>query len=398
MDIKELSNLDRSPAIIVGVSWVNGLGLLRSLGQARVPILALSPQRNAIGFNSRYATHHLVCPESTEHEDDFVEFLVQLGSHLNEPGVLFVTRDQDMAAISRNQDRLHQFLVPSAGWSVISRIVDKQGQYATAQQIGIPLPRTEFPRDRAEAVELAQELPYPVIVKPAYHAKFSERFGVKGFVADSPRRAVEYFCVGRDHGYDMMLQEIIPGEPDHLYTFGSYLNRQGEVLAQFTGRKLRQRPRLFGTCRLGETCAEPTIVDLGIKMLRALGFWGISQVEFKLDPRDHQFKLIEVNCRSYQWQHLATVCGANIAQVAYLDMLGASPAPQIASTKPQKWILLTSDLVMSPIEAMRGQLSVKNWLKGWRGVAVDGLLSIRDPLPGLAYIWNKLRRPMGSSS
>jgi D-aspartate ligase len=241
-------------------------------------------------------------------------------------------------------------------------------------------------------------VPYPAIVKPAYHARFSERFGVKGFVANDPAEAVAHVRRGAAHGYRMMLQEIIPGKSDRLYTLGSYLNRAGEPLALFTGRKLRQNPRVFGTCRVGESCPAPEIVELGLRLLRALDFWGISQVEFKLDPRDEQFKLIEVNARNYQWQHLTTACGANLALTAYRDALGEPMTPLVASTGGKRWALSLTDLLMSPAEILRGQTSLGEWLGGWHKVAVDGIFSLRDPRPGWRYLGNLLRKRAGGAA
>jgi D-aspartate ligase len=394
-----IPDLRQSPAIILGVTWANGLGLIRSLGQEGVPILALSPEPEAIGFSSRHVTQSLVCPDPGEEESAFLDFMDQVGEHLDRPGILFLTRDQDVSTVSRNQTRLQRhFLIPFAGWDVLSRIVDKRGQYTVAKKVGVPLPVTRFPQSEAELAVVAQEMPYPAIIKPAYHAKFWEQFRVKGFIARSPQETIDHYRRGTAHGYQMMIQEIIPGEPDRLYSYGSYLNRHGEPLAEFTGRKLRQNPRMFGICRLGESCPAPQVAELGLQLLRALGFWGISHVEFKLDPRDDRYKLMEVNARSFLWQHLATVCGANLAYTAYRDALGEPVTPVTASAYGRRWVLTASDMVLSPPEIVRGQISLWDWLSGWQGVAVDGIFSWRDPHPGLHYLRNKINRRHGEPS
>jgi predicted ATP-grasp superfamily ATP-dependent carboligase len=359
-------------------------------------VLALSPEPGAIGFFSRYVTEALICPDPGHQEAAFLDFMEQLGRRLNYPGVLFLTRDQDVSAVGRNRARLERhFCIPFANWAVLSRIVDKQGQYAVAQDVGVPLPLTHFPQDETEVIASAESFDYPAIIKPAYHVKFSERFGVKGFVTHDAEQMVDHYRRGVAHGYRMMIQEVIPGKPHRLYTYGSYLNRRGEALAEFTGRKLRQNPRMFGTCRMGECCPAPEVAALGLRLLRALDFWGISQVEFKLDPRDGQFKLIEVNARNYQWQHLATVCGANLAYVAYQDALDQAVAPHSATVYGKRWVLAASDLVLTPREILRGQTSLSDWLRSWRGVAVDGIFSWRDPRPGLHFLGNRISRLQG---
>lgn len=389
----ELSHFSRPPAIVIGVAWANGLGLIRSLGQAGVPVLALDPTPDAIGFYSRYTTAGLACPDPGEEEAAFLEFMDQLGARLPHSGVLFLTRDQDVSTVGRNRSRLEEhFHVPFAPWDVIRRIVDKRGQYRVAREIDVPLPVTLFPSHDEALERAAQQVPYPALVKPAYHARFSQRFGVKGFVASSPDEAMEHVRLGAEHGYEMMIQEIIPGGSDHLYTYGSYLNSRGELLGEFTGRKLRQRPRRFGTCRAGESCPAPRVAELGLRMLRALDFWGISQVEFKLDPRDRQFKLIEVNARNYQWQHLATACGVNLAHIAYRDVLGQRVTPVRTQQHDRRWILLASDLTLTPLEILRGQYALSTWLDSMRRVAATGILSWDDPQPGRRYLSQQVAR------
>ncbi len=399
LDSETLRTIDGPAAVVIGVAWANGLGLLRSLGQAGVPVLALDSNSEAIGLCSRYAAAALVCPDAGEQESDFLDFMEQLGGELKHRGVLFLTRDQDVSTVSRNQARLERhFSIPFACWDVLSRIVDKQGQYAVATEIGVPLPVTRFPQSEEDFADCARSVPYPAILKPAYHVKFSERFGVKGFVANDANEALAHYRRGSAQGYQMMIQEIIPGEEHRLYTYGSYLNREHVPLAEFTGRKLRQYPRVFGTCRLGECCAAPEMAELGRRMLRALGFWGISQVEFKLDPRDNLFKLMEVNARNYQWQHLSTLCGANLAHISYQDALGQDPTPVQATAYGKRWVLATTDLMVTPCEMLRGQISLRDWLSGWRGVSVDGILSRHDPRPGWRYLHGQIRRRLGRSS
>jgi predicted ATP-grasp superfamily ATP-dependent carboligase len=323
----------------------------------------------------------------------------RLGERLTHPGVLFFTRDQDVSAASRQQGRLEEhYVFPFAGWEVLKGIVDKRGQYAVAEAVGVPLPETFFPTNEQEAEEVVEQAPYPVIIKPAYHVRFSERFGVKGFVGRDPDEALRHFRRGSQSGYQMMVQEIIPGEADRLYTYASYIDPRGVPVGQFTGRKLRQNPRQFGTCRVGESYRAPNVAELGYKLLRALDFWGISQVEFKMDPRDGIFKLIEVNARNYQWQHLATACGVNLAFLAYQDALGYPVTPVNAPEYGRRWSLIASDLVLTPGEILRGETSFWSWLSSLRGVAVDGIFSWRDPKPGIKYVVDRFKRLLGRSA
>ena len=68
-------------------------------------------------------------------------------------------------------------------------------------------------------------------------------------------------------------------------------------------------------------------VDAALRLLRAFDFHGVSQVEFKRDPRDGRYKLMEVNPRLWLWHGLAASLGVDFARIAYLDLLGRRSAP-----------------------------------------------------------------------
>ena len=51
----ELAERQYAPAVVCEVGWVNGLGAIRSLGRAGVPVVAVDHRDFAIGFRSSYA-------------------------------------------------------------------------------------------------------------------------------------------------------------------------------------------------------------------------------------------------------------------------------------------------------------------------------------------------------
>ena len=81
------------------------------------------------------------------------------------------------------------------------------------------------------------------------------------------------------------------------------------------------------------------MVELGLRLLRALEFHGVSQVEFKRDPRDGRYKLMEVNPRLWQWHGLAAACGVDIPRIAYWDLLGARLPPARMNGAGKRWAI-----------------------------------------------------------
>jgi predicted ATP-grasp superfamily ATP-dependent carboligase len=56
--------------------------------------------------------------------------------------------------------------------------------------------------------------------------------------------------------------------------------------------------------------------------LLAARFHGVSQVEFKYDERDDQYKLLEINGRPWSWIKLPAFSGVNLPLIQYYDLTG----------------------------------------------------------------------------
>jgi D-aspartate ligase len=334
---ERLAGATRPAAVVADVGWVNGLAAIRSLGRAGVPVLALDHRPSALGFRSRYATP-MLCPDPQE-EDAFVSFLAELGQELEAPVPVFATHDEPLNAIARAAGRLGEtFRYPFPPWEVLSRIQSKRSQLEAAERAGLAVPRTLSPGSAAEARTAADELGYPVLVKPSSTEGFKRRFGRQAFRCETAADVERAYADAEE--YEPLVQEVIPGGDGALFTLGSYLDRDGEALGLFCGRKLRQTPPgLIGTCRVGEALWDEEVVDRGLTLLRALKYTGLSQVELKRDARDGSLRLMEINPRLWQWHGLAAACGVDLPRIAYEDLTGQRPEPASMNGRRRRWAI-----------------------------------------------------------
>ena len=362
------------PAVVVDVAWVNGLGAIRSLGRAGVPVLALDHRGSPLGFRSRYCLG-LACPDPAGDEARFVEFVRELGDAIGRPAPIFPTHDEALNAVARGRDELgERFLCPFPTWRVLEPIQRKRGQLEAAAAAGVRTPATRYPASAGEARAAADELGYPVLVKPSDPVGFKRRFRRQAFRCETATDVEDAFA--RAEEFEPMVQELVPGGDDELYSLGSYLDASGEPLGLFCGRKLVQWPAGIGTCRIGEARWVQDVVDAGLRLLRELAFHGISQVEFKRDPRDGAYKLMEVNPRLWQWHSLATACGVDLPRIAYDDLLVRRPAAARMNGDGKRWAIA---LVPSERPAFQ------------RPPYVDAILALDDPKPGLAQAYRVAR-------
>ena len=367
----------QSPAaVVVEVAWVNGLAAIRSLGRHGVRVMAVDHRPYALGFKSRYATR-VPAPDPAADEDGFIRAVLGLGARLDAPAPLFPTHDEHLNALARHEsDLAGSFVLSSPGWEALQRIQLKRHQIDQAVACGVPVPETRHPGSAAEAAAAGRELGYPVFVKPSDPLEFKRVYRRQGFRCDSPADLEGAYAAME--GHQPMVQEFIPGGDDGLYTLGSYLSRDLRPLGLFCGRKLRQTGEHMGTCRVGESVWVDAVVDDGLRLLRQLGCYGVSQVEFKLDPRDGVHKLIEVNPRLWQWHGLSGACGVDITHIAYLDLCGLDPPPTRMTREGRRW----------SITFMSGSRS-----EFQRPPYTDGVFALDDPRPALAHVGRLVRRP-----
>jgi predicted ATP-grasp superfamily ATP-dependent carboligase len=361
-----------NPAVVVDVGWVNGLAAIRSLGRARVHVLALDHRRSALGFRSRYAKP--VLTPDPQDEEAFVSFLA--GLELEAPAPVFATHDEPLNAIARGAAQLDErYLYPFPPWDVLSRIQDKRSQLEAAERAGIPVPRTLHPGSAVAARAAAEELGWPVLVKPSSTEGFKRRFGRQAFRCESGAEVEAAYAQAEE--YAPMVQEVIPGGDGELYTLGSYLAADGRALGLFCGRKLRQTPPGVGTCRVGEAVWVDEVVEQGLTLLRALGFHGLSQVEFKRDARDGAYRLLEVNPRLWQWHGLAAACSVDLPLIAYRDLTGEQLEPVSTNGHRRRWAI-----TLLPGESFAPQ----------RPPYVDAVFARDDLKPALVQVARFLRR------
>lgn len=316
-------------ALVVDVGWVNGLAAIRSLGRAGIPVVAVDHRPSALGFRSRYATAVRV-PDPLTDEQGFITRVAEAG-----PAVVFPTHDPPLNALARNSDRLEGSLFPFPSWDVLEPIQDKRHQLEAAVAAGVDVPKTRYPASAADARAAAEEVGLPVLVKPQHPSGFKRRFERQAFRCETPDEVERAY--GDAEQFGPMVQELVPGGDDQLYSLGSYLRADGEPLGLFCGRKLKQVPPGIGTCRVGEAVWEKEVVDAGLRLLRKLGFHGISQVEFKRDARDGRFRLMEINPRLWQWHGLAAACGVDVPLIAYRDLTGEPVQPVSTNGAGKIW-------------------------------------------------------------
>lgn len=371
----------RPGAVVLGGDY-QGLGIARSLGRHGIPVVIVDDERS-IARSSRYAAAGVRVPRLRDDQDVLDALAAARTRHGLAGWVVFPTRDENVATLSRRRAELApHWRIPAPEWDCVRVAWDKRETYRLAQKLGVPSPRTWFPLDEADLD--AVDGSWPVIVKPAIKENFFYATRAKAWRADSVadlrrhfRRAAEIISPG-----EIIVQEMIPGGGDEQYSYCAFV-KDGDAVASMTVRRRRQHPSDFGRAStFVQTIALDTLAEPSLKFLREIGYYGLAELEYKRDPRDGEYKLLDVNVRTWGYHTLGGAAGVDFPYLLFRDQLGEPVAPATARAGV-RWIRLATDVPNALVDIRARRLRPGAYARTLRGIDTEAVFSWRDPLPGL---------------
>lgn len=372
---------DTPPALILG-SGVTALGVQRTLRRAGIPYYTTS--RNDRLLRSSRWFRELPPSMDIPEPDDLRGWLDDLEL---ERAMLFPCSDQWALACSavphQPEDRFPASL-PST--ETLARLIDKGSLLNLLEELEIPHPWTRSLSDGADLGDVPWDrLGDRGFLKPRDSQGFMAEFGVKGVRVASRDEAEEKLERLGGFGREFVLQEYVPGPADRHFFVDGFRDSDGEIRALFVRQRLRMYPLDFGNSSLMESVSlervEGAVASL-TRLLDEVGYRGIFSAEFKQDPRDGEFRLLEVNARAWWYVEFAAQCGVDVCTLAYLDALGR-PVPDIADYKVGvKAVYPYFDVSACQTLWRAGELSLSAWLSSWIG-ARQPVFQWSDPLPAI---------------
>ena len=360
-----------------------GLAVARSLGRRGIPVCVLDDQLSVSRY-SRYPRRVITVKDLRDPEKT-VDSVLEVGHRYGlRDWVLFPTRDETVMAFSRHRERLAEFFrVTTPDWESARQAWDKNNTYRLAEQIGILAPKTWHVRSAEELPALYANL--PLAIKPAVKEHFFYATGAKAWRADTPEQLQRLFAAAasRIDVNEIMIQEIIPGGGDCQLSYCVFF-RDGIAHSSLTARRLRQHPREFGrAATYVETADVPEVAELAERFLRAIDFYGIAEVEFKQDPRDGQYKVLDVNIRSWGFLSLGQAVGVDFPYLLFADQLGY-PIERCTGRPGVGWLRVLTDTPVALTEILSGRLTLSDYVQSVRRTGTESVFSWDDPLPSIA--------------
>jgi D-aspartate ligase len=383
-EIKPPVEENKIGALVVGGDHP-GLGIARSLGRRGIPVFILEDQ-HSISLFSRYASR-VIRVKNLRDEQQTIDSVLEVGHRFGLKGwVLFPTRDETVAAISRHRARLAEFFrVTTPDWSTVQWAWDKKNTHILAKQLGIPAPETWSPRSTEELAALYPRL--PLAIKPAVKENFFYATGKKAWRADTPEELNQLFARANQEikPEEVMVQEIIPGDGKHQFSYCAFF-RNGKAHSSLVARRNRQHPHEFGrAATYVESVERPAIEELSERFLKAIDYYGLVEVEFKQDPGDGQYKLLDVNARAWGFHSIGLPAGIDFPYLVYADQMGEE-VEQRRGESGVGWLRLITDVPTVLTGLLRGRLKLGAYLSSLRRTRVESVFCLEDPWPSFAEV------------
>lgn len=362
--------MQQKTAIIIGDSTNNTLSVVRALGKKGIAfILILIGTSDPLYVSkSKYIKGNKLFAISSINECGVV--LDNLSS-----GIIICTFDAAAEWIDIREPELSKKFVTPCRGKQIGKLFNKELQCRLAEECRLTVPKSQLLN--REDLFSSIKIGFPLIIKPLYSTK-GEKSDIH--ICKSVQDLQNAMMI--DSRCDaFVLQEFIDKEYE-LDCIG--VSCDDDVIVAGAVKKIRHYPNLIGAGAYG--IFLPT-VDLDINVdgitefLKRSNYHGPFSAEFLHYKGENYF--MEVNFRNEGLAQVVTDAGANL-HATYV-----SGVPYERDSLRQVYMMNYS---IDYLHVKEGRISAFHWWRDFLRTRSFINISLKDPMPTLAYYWGKLRR------
>jgi len=381
--------LMKNKAVILGSNYYIGLSAIRCLGIHGIYTVAVDySDEDTYGAKSKYCSERLIAPHYKENPKEFIKFLKDYADKQSIKPVLIPCHDNYVEIIDEYLYELKEsYLIPQTESGIYTTLMKKEALYKVASEKGVLVPETVGLDEEDFFEKIDTIIKYPCIVKPIDSPAFTAIFRKKIFLVNNRLELEEALEKAKNAEQEVIVQRIIPGFDDHMYTFDAYLNQDSKVTHWTTCQKYRQYPINFGASVYTTQRHVPELYDIGSKFLEGMKYKGFAEIEFKKDAETGKFYLIEVNVRITNFNSMLNKVGLNIPYITYRELTGNALKP-FAITQDTNIFFryLYEDLLAIRNYIKTGQLSFGEVFSSLFNKKAPAIWDWKDPAPGFAFL------------
>src|SRR5690625_301838 len=375
-------------AVILGNNYYIGLSTIRCLGSKGIHTVAIDySEEERYGAKSKYCSEKLIAPHYKTKTRAFIDFLITYAENQEKQPVLIPCHDSYLEVVDAHLNELRQhYLIPQSKQGLYTEVMNKESLHALAVKHGVKVPATVRIGEADFKEKILHTIKFPCLVKPVDSPAFTRKFRKKLFkvyTMDELEQALEK-C--QEAELEVIIQRIIPGFDDQMYTFDSYVNQETKVTHWTTCQKLRQYPINYGASVFTVQRHVPELYDIGAQFIETIGFKGFSEIEFKKDAETGDFYLIEINARITNFNTMLNKIGLNFPYITYKELTGQPMEAKAVTENTNTAFWYAHEDLLSVLGYMKTkQLSFMTFFKSLFRPKAYAIWSWKDPKPFFSY-------------
>ena len=182
---------------------------------------------------------------------------------------------------------------------------------------------------------------------------------------------------------EILVQEIIPGDGNHQFSYCAFF-REGAVHSCLVAQRWRQHPHEFGrAATYVESTAQPAIEEFSERFLKAIDYYGLVEIEYKQDPRDGQYKLLDVNARTWGFHSIGLAAGVDFPYFLFADQLGHHVEP-CRGEVGVGWLRLITDVPTVMRDFLHRRITTSQYWNSLCRTRAESVFCRSDPFPAVA--------------
>ena len=362
-------------AIIIGDSFNNTLGLIRSLGEAGIDIVLflIGATDRLCVTKSRYLRGKRVF--RLEKVEDCLPLLRKIAD-VSIPQTIICTNDAAAQFIDRNESELSQCYITPMQGRQLGDLMNKDVQCRLAAECGFTIPQS-FIYKRGE--KFPENLDFPLLLKP-----INSNYGEKSDI---------HIC----KTYDDVTCSLARTSVCQEFIVQEYIEKEYEInligVSTSHGiyvpggiRKIRHYPTIYSPCSFGLfQSVDKMNIDVVpiIKFITQVGYRGPFSVELLHKGNKNYF--MEVNFRHDGLAYAATASGVNLPALLF-------KSNNDTSIKVRDTYMM--DLSIDFCHVKGGDLSLRNWIKDFLKTGCFLNYNKKDKQPTISYYKNKFEQKL----
>tara|TARA_B100000902_G_scaffold169885_1_gene164430 strand:- start:740 stop:1966 length:1227 start_codon:yes stop_codon:yes gene_type:complete len=317
------STIKENNTIIIFGDSITAFGVIRGLRKIQnLKIYIVSNNNKGIAASSKYVKEVLrLNSNNPKYVETFIEWVKD--RFTNKPLVLIAGDDQALIHLSKAYERLIDYVVLSfPRWEIVNKVINKETTYLIAEELDIPSIDTVRISNFEELTDYLKKtnINFPVFLKSSDSAFMVKNFSTKGEICFSVDQIVSAYNRYDGFNKSLLIQDFIPGDIDEIYAVLLVLNREGKVVKATANKKIRSGT-MFGTTSLSSSIWNEELIRRSITLAESIGYCGPMGVQFKFDPRNNEYKFLEVNGRFSVSVSLSQKCDANLPLIVFNEFM-----------------------------------------------------------------------------